>query len=104
MLLVNRKAIAQPNAHRIASIQLHGATLISVYQLGHHFGKDTEDQPTGDWSHLYTLYFNDGVNQIRVAAKYSDDPTSRENMVRLSPRAQLEKLALGFLDFFTHAW
>ena len=53
---------------------------------------------------VYIAYYNDGVNQIRVAASYKDDPTSKEELARLAPKGDLEALALSFLDVYTHEW
>ncbi|MGE0867374.1 MAG: hypothetical protein AB7P03_02345 [Kofleriaceae bacterium] len=88
----------------LGQTDLHGAPVIFAYLLGHAFQNDETGQPSGDYAHAYTLYFNDGINQIRVAAKYSDDPLTREKMVEMAPRADLEKIAKAYLDAFTHAW
>jgi hypothetical protein len=52
----------------------------------------------------YIVYYNDGVNQIRVIASYKDDPTTTEELKKLAPKEDLEALALAFLDVYTHAW
>jgi hypothetical protein len=84
----------------IATADLYGARVISQYQLGYFFGDEG-----GAYSHAYALYFNDGVNFIRVVAEYKDDPpSSRQDMINLAPREDLEKLARAFLDVYTHAW
>lgn len=88
----------------LGTTELNGAPVIFAYVLGHGFENDDLGQPSGDYAHSYTLYFNDGINQLRVAAKYSDDPLTREKMVELAPREDLEKIAKAFLDAFTHAW
>ena len=53
----------------------------------------------------YTVYFNDGINMIRVVAEYRDDaPVSREAMLRAAPRQDLEQVAKAFIDHFVHLW
>ena len=69
-----------------------------------HWAADDTGQPQGSYSNAYVLYFNDGINQIRVVAEYKDDAMSREDMLKVAPREDLEKLAKSFLDAFTHAW
>jgi hypothetical protein len=60
--------------------------------------------PIGAFSDAYALYYNDGVNQIRVVAEYKDDPTTREDMLAIAPKEDLERLAKAFLAAYTHAW
>jgi hypothetical protein len=88
----------------MGTIDLHGQTLVYTYQVGHWFGKDENNNPHAAYSDAYALYFNDGVNQIRVVSEYQDSPVSREQMLAIAPKDDLAKLALGFLDFYTHAW
>lgn len=90
----------------LGTTELHGTKLIYTYQLGWAFGTDPDtEQMAGAYSHAYIVYYNDGVNQIRVIAQYADDPVkTREDMVSLAPREDLEKFAKSFLDAFTHAW
>jgi hypothetical protein len=57
------------------------------------------------WSHAYTLYYNDGQNQIRVVAEYKDDPLiTKEAMAEQVPRTDLENVAQAFMDVYTQAW
>jgi hypothetical protein len=57
------------------------------------------------WTHAYTLYWNDGQNQIRVVAEYKDDPLlNKEAMAKEVPRADLENVAKAFMDVYTQAW
>lgn len=89
----------------IGETKLAGAPLIFTYMVGFLFGNDETGQPRGAYSNAYALYHHDGVNQIRVVAQYMDDPTAtREDMINLAPREDLAKIALGFLDAYTHAW
>jgi hypothetical protein len=86
--------------------ELAGAKMIYTYQLGWIFGKDPQtDEQKGAYSNAYALYYNDGKNMIRVVAEYKDDPPgSREAMIKLVPREDLEKTAKAFVDAFTHVW
>ncbi len=57
------------------------------------------------WSHAYTLYYNDGQNQIRIVSEYKDDPlVTKEAMAKEVPREDLENVARAFLDVYTQAW
>ncbi len=88
----------------LGETEVNGQKLIYTYQVGHFFGKDELNQPQGSYSDAYALYFNDGINQIRIVAEYKDDAMSREDMLKVAPREDLEKLARAFFDAFTHAW
>ena len=78
------------------------------YAWTHHVGYAAGPDPNGvpiAYGTAYTLYFNDGINMIRVVAEYNADaPTSRDAMVRLAPKADLEQIAKAFADQFVHAW
>jgi hypothetical protein len=50
------------------------------------------------------LYYNDGINQIRVVAEYKDDPRSLEELEKTAPKDDLAHLGLAFLDVYTHEW
>lgn len=85
--------------------ELNGQPMIAIYQFGHQLDKDEKGNPASSrYSSAYFLFFNDGVNQIRVVASYIDDPVSRADLERLAPRADLEKIAKAFMDTFTHTW
>jgi hypothetical protein len=89
----------------IGEVKLAGAPLILTYQLAHLFGVDDTGQQRGAFSNAYALYHNDGVNQIRVVSQYMDDATAtRDEMAHLAPREDLARIALAFLDAYTHAW
>lgn len=87
----------------LGKADLNGQPVIFTYQLGYTSGAD-QNGPVGAFSNAYALYYNDNVNQIRVVAEYKDDWVAREDMVRIAPREDLEKLARAFLDAYTHAW
>jgi hypothetical protein len=53
----------------------------------------------------YTLYFNDGVNMIRVVAEYDGAaPPTREALATAAPKGTLEQTAKAFASRFVHAW
>ena len=88
----------------IGSVDLHGQLLVYTYQVGALFGKDEQGNPKSAYSDAYALYYNDGVNQIRVVTEYQDSPVPRDQMLTIAPKEDLAKVALSFLDYFTHQW
>ncbi|MBA3454944.1 MAG: hypothetical protein H0T42_17780 [Deltaproteobacteria bacterium] len=104
MLLVEELRDRPDTIWELGTTELHGQPLIFTYQFGYSFGKDDQGNPEGAFSNAYALYFSDGKNQIRVVAEYKDDPVTKEDLKAIAPREDLEKLAKGFLDFYTHAW
>jgi hypothetical protein len=89
----------------IGARELSGVPAIYTYQLGALFGKDEQGQPVGAYSDAYVLYYNDGVNQIRVTAAYLDDAVGgSDHLLAIAPREDLEKLAAAFASFYVHAW
>lgn len=89
----------------IGEVTLAGAPLIFTYQLAHAYGPGDGPNREGPYSNAYTVYHNDAINQIRVTAQYADDPVAtRDELASLAPRGDLEKIALAFLDAYTHAW
>jgi hypothetical protein len=89
----------------IGTREIDGAPAIYTYQLGHYFGKDEHGQPTGSYSDAYILYYNDGVNQVRVNAAYLDDAVGgMAQLAAIAPKQDLEKLAVAFMRFYVHEW
>lgn len=88
----------------MGSVDLKGQTAVYTYQVGTLFGKDDQGQPKSSYTDAYALYYNDGVNQIRVVTEYQDSPVTREQMLTIAPKEDLAKIALAFLDYFTHQW
>jgi hypothetical protein len=89
----------------IGSRDVAGTPAIYTYQLGYFAGKDKHGQPTSSYTDAYILYYNDGVNQIRVNAGYVDDSLgSMDHMIAVAPEEDLEKLAVAFLSFYLHEW
>ena len=88
----------------LGSVDLHGQLVVYTYQVGTLFGKDEQGNPKSSYSDAYALYYNDGVNQIRVVSEYQDSPVPRDQMLTIAPKEDLAKVALSFLDYFTHQW
>jgi len=56
-------------------------------------------------STAYTIYFNDGINMIRVVAEYtSDGSATRDALLRAAPKHELEQFANVFVDVFVYLW
>jgi hypothetical protein len=88
----------------IGKTELHGQPLIYTYQLGQHAGSG-EGGGSLAFTNAYILYFNDGVNKMRVVAEYKDDPVkSKEILAQQAPKGDLESLAIAFFDAYSHAW
>ena len=89
----------------------HGMTDITgtpyawTYHVGYNITPSDTEGVTGAYGTAYAIYYNDGVNMIRVVAEYKDDiPKSREAMVNLTPKEDLEAIAKAFADRFVHLW
>jgi hypothetical protein len=88
----------------VGKTELHGQPMIYTYQLGQHAGSG-EGGGILTFTDAYALYYNDGVNRIRVVAEYKDDPVkTKELMAKQAPKSDLAVLAMSFLDVYTHAW
>lgn len=89
----------------IGARAIAGAPAIYTYQLGYAGGVDEKDQPSADYTDAYVLYYNDGINQIRVMAHYVDDALGGiPQFLAIAPPDDLEKLAVAFASFYLHAW
>jgi hypothetical protein len=100
----------------IGTAQLNKTPVISIYVLG--FTTTTPTVTVGSGSagsgsnalptrqtHAYALFYNDGINQIRVVSEYGDTPKpTRAELVAEVPRADLESVAKAFLDVYTQLW
>jgi len=97
---------ARPDTRfEIGTRDIAGTPAIYTYQLGSFFGTDQRGQPVGAYSDAYILYYNDGVNQIRVNAAYLDDAVGDiDHLLAIAPPEDLEKLAVAFLGFYVHEW
>lgn len=105
-LLVDERLRGRPDTDfDIGITTLSGVPAIYTYQAGHLFGTDKNGNPSGTYTDAYALYFNDGVNEIRVVAEYKDDPApSKAAMVARAPREQLDRIAHQLGDAYVHAW
>jgi hypothetical protein len=91
----------EDTSFEFGATEVGGATMIWSY----HVGYKMEPDEGGAFANAYALHYNDGVNMIRVVAEYKDDtPASREDMVNLTPREDLEAVAKAIMDTFVHAW
>ncbi|MBA3672706.1 MAG: hypothetical protein H0W68_11895, partial [Gemmatimonadaceae bacterium] len=52
----------------------------------------------------YALYYNDGIDQLRVVAEAIEQPGSRDELVRTAPRTHLEHMAKAVLDAYAQRW
>jgi hypothetical protein len=93
----------------VGATKLNGVDVIYTFQLGLAAGVATHGSANGkayvEYSYAYVLYYNDGVNQIRVIAEVRDSSENTiEELVKETPRADLENVAQGFLDIITQLW
>jgi hypothetical protein len=97
---------ARPDTRfEIGTRDIANTPAIYTYQLGSFFGTDQRGQPVGAYSDAYILYYNDGINQIRVNAAYLDDAVGDiDHLLAIAPPEDLEKLAVAFLGFYVHEW
>ena len=94
----------------VGTTKLNNTPMIYTYQLAQ-TKPTTGINDAGDnpghfaWSHAYVLYYNDGVNQIRVVGEFKDDPVdSKEAMAKAVPRGDIENVTKAFMDVYTQAW
>jgi hypothetical protein len=91
----------------VGETTLNGQPMIFSYQLGSNVAPDPDNdsQPSGEYTDAYVLHYNDGTNQISVAASYADDTLADvKALTELAPKEDLERVAKAFLDAFTQAW
>jgi hypothetical protein len=86
--------------------KMNGAPVVYTYQVGTSAGSGSATIGGEGFSFTdnYVAYYNDGVNQIRVVGAYKDDPASKNDLIKMAPKDDLQALALAFLDVYTHAW
>lgn len=94
----------EPNVtFEVGEAKLGGQPIMYTYQVGTGTAKDVGGDVFG-FTNNFNAYYNDGVNQIKVVGAYKDDPAPKEKLIELAPKEDLQKLALAFLDAFTHQW
>jgi hypothetical protein len=103
---LSKQLAARPDTRfEVGTRDVLGAPAIFTYQLGADFGKDDSDQPIAAYSDAYILYYNDGVNQIRINASYLDDAVGGvERLAAIAPKEDLERLAVAFMSVYLHEW
>jgi hypothetical protein len=93
----------------VNNTKFHDADLISTFQLGQTTGTKSTGSAAGlayiAYTYAYTLYYNDGYNQIRIVAEFKEDARpSLAEMVAEVPRSDLQNTALAFFDATTQLW
>jgi hypothetical protein len=103
---LSKALIARPETRfEVGARDVLGAPAIYTYQLGSYFGKDETGNPIGSYSDAYILYYNDGINEIRVNASYLDDAIGgMDKLLAVAPPEDLEKLAVAFMSYYLHEW
>ena len=77
----------------VGIVKFHNTDLIYTFQLGQKSGTIDKGSNAGmayvAFTYAYILYYNDGVNQIRVVAEYKGDPMANasEMTIRMLLRA-----------------
>lgn len=87
----------------VEQTELNGQPMVAVYQLGSRVEKDGGNTDA-IYTNAYTLFYNDGINMIRVTSAYKDSPLDRADLEKIAPKQDLERMAKAFLDAYTHAW
>lgn len=91
---------ASDTVFQVEATDLNATPMIDTYQIA--MGASGGGMAYSD---TYILYFNDNMTKIRVVAMYADNkPDSREHMVKMAPKEDLEHLAKAFMDAYTQAW
>lgn len=90
----------------ITATTVAGAPAIATAQLAWAVLADPRNaQRAPAYSHAVAVYYNDGASSLRVVAALVDDPpASREALVELAPRADLERIATAFAAAVVRAW
>jgi hypothetical protein len=93
----------------VGTVKFHDTTLIFTFQLGSTTGVKSSGSNAGMsyfvYTYAYTLYYNDGHNQIRVVSELKEDATAAlDKMVSATSRNDLEATAQAFFDATTQLW
>ncbi|HEY0251812.1 MAG TPA: hypothetical protein VGC41_09810 [Kofleriaceae bacterium] len=108
-LLPKELRVASDTKFEVGTTVVNATPLIYTFQLGQTSGVLTEGSAAGTkytvFSYAYTVYYNDGHNQIRVISEYKDQQLATvKDMIAQVPREDLEATAQGFWDATTQAW
>jgi hypothetical protein len=105
MLLAPELKTRPDTKFEVGDTSVLGQKMIYTYQLAYFSGKDENNNPEFAYSDAYALYYNDGINHIRVVAEYADDPVSNAKaMEDIAPKELLERMAKAFMIAYVQAW
>jgi hypothetical protein len=82
----------------IQAIQIGGSPAIATHQVAWSAG----EAPA--YAHAVAVYWNDGVNELRVIASFAGTADSRDALTRAVTRDELEQLAIAVLDRHAQTW
>lgn len=108
-LIPKELRVASDTKWELGTVKIHDTEVIYTFQLGQVGGVFTDGSNAGKkyvlYSYAYTVYYNDGQNQIRVIAQYKDQeqPTIADMQKQVS-RDDLANVAQGFWDALTQHW
>jgi len=89
----------------MGAVEINGGKYVWTYHVGYNISPDPGTGIAGAYGTAYAIHYNDGVNMIRVVAEYKDDvPKSKDDMVNLTPKEDLEQIGKAFMDYFVHFW
>jgi hypothetical protein len=89
---------SEGTSFEVTSVSLGSAPAIATYQLAIAPGTSLFDQAV-------VVYFNDGVNQLRVMARYAGPPPHKDGLIEDAvERHELEQLALAIADRCATTW
>jgi hypothetical protein len=82
-----------------------GTPMIYTYALGVYYTGASSGGAIGAFVDAYTLYYNDGVNMIRVVVAYADDGVATpDELTAAAPRDKLAALAALIIATYLAAW
>ena len=89
----------------VGETELNGQKMIYTYQVGISSARTTWASRRARSANGYTLYYNDGINQIRVVAQYKDDrAVTRGHAEARAARRPRDDRAGVPRRVYTHAW
>jgi len=105
-VLVGKELLAaKDTTFEMGATDITKTPYIWQYHVGYNVNPDPATGLAGAYGTAYAIHYNDGMNMIRVVAEYKDDtPKSRQDMVNLTPKEDLEQIAKAFMDVFVHTW
>jgi hypothetical protein len=96
----------QPDtSYEMGEVTVDGLKMINTYALGLHWTGEQVGNNIGGFVNAYTLYYNDGINAIRVVASYGDDGVAtKEQLTKVLTREKLAKAAADFMAQYLAVW